>query len=138
MTTLIEDLATTLWLTRAAARSGVEAHNRLQAAKTAAGETMHRHEPIAEPIARPAVARRARTLTEAVRAYADQQARDSIATADPSHGIAQSIAIEAAADRELLSVSMIAEWIAGARKDGATTDAAIAARLVSLGCRVTL
>lgn len=134
--TLIDDLATTLWLTRAAARSGVESHNRLQAAKTAAGETMHRHDPIAEPIARPAVARRARTLTEAVRAYADQQARDSIATADPSHGIAQSVAIEAAERREM--ESWISQRIADAMHDGATTPDAIAARLVSLGVEVAL
>ena len=46
----------------------------------------------------PTIARRAHTLTEAARAYADAQGRDSVSL-DPAHGIAQADAIRDARRR---------------------------------------
>jgi len=46
----------------------------------------------------PTIVRRARTLTEAARAYADAQARDAVSL-DPAHGIAQSDGIRDARRR---------------------------------------
>lgn len=76
----------------------------------------------------PAIARRGRTLTEAIRAYADAQALDG-----PHHGTAQA-AIEVARAGE----SHLAALIDDAMRDGATTGAAIAARLVACGVVVRL
>ena len=77
----------------------------------------------------PAIARRGRTLTEAIRAYADSTALDG-----PHHGTAQAAAIEVARAGE----SHLAALIDDAMKDGATTGAAIAARLVACGVGVRL
>ena len=77
----------------------------------------------------PAIARRGRTLTEAIRAYADSTAIDG-----PHHGTAQAAAIEVARAGE----SHLAALIDDAMKDGATTGAAIAARLVAMGVGVRL
>jgi len=77
----------------------------------------------------PAIARRGRTLTEAIRAYADSQALDG-----PHHGTAQAAAIEVARAGE----SHLAALIDDAMRDGATTGAAIAARLVACGVVVRL
>ncbi len=78
---------------------------------------------------RPAVARRARTLTEAMRAYADATALDG-----PDHGAAQAAAIDVAqaAERHLAAL------IADCHRDGVTDPAAIAARLVAMGVGVRL
>ena len=77
----------------------------------------------------PAIARRGRTLTEAIRAYADSTAIDG-----PHHGTAQAAAIEVARAGE----SHLAALIDDAMRDGATTGAAIAARLVACGVGVRL
>ena len=77
----------------------------------------------------PAIARRGRTLTEAIRAYADSTALDG-----PYHGAAQAAAIEVARAGE----SHLAALIDDAMRDGATTGAAIAARLVACGVGVRL
>ena len=77
----------------------------------------------------PAIARRGRTLTEAIRAYADSTALDG-----PHHGTAQAAAIEVARAGE----SHLAALIDDAMRDGATTGAAIAARLVACGVGVRL
>lgn len=55
-------------------------------------------------------------------------------TLDPSHGIAQAVAIDAAAARE----RHLAALIADAQRDGATTPEAIAAWLVRRGVGVRL
>jgi hypothetical protein len=75
----------------------------------------------------PAIARRGRTLTEAIRAYADSTALDG-----PHHGTAQAAAIEVARAGE----SHLAALIDDALRDGATTGAAIAARLTAMGVGV--
>ena len=77
----------------------------------------------------PAIARRGRTLTEAIRAYADAQALDG-----PHHGTAQAAAIAVARAGE----SHLAALIDDAMRDGATTGAAIVARLVACGVGVRL
>jgi hypothetical protein len=74
---------------------------------------------IAEEIDAPTIVRRARTLTEAARAYADAQ----VYPAAP---------ILAAADRE----RRLAALIADAQRDGATTPDAIAAHLTRMGVAV--
>ena len=67
----------------------------------------------------PAIVRRARTLTEAVRAYADAQVYPATPILD-------------ARDRE----RHLAALVADAQKDGATTPAAIAAHLTRCGVAV--
>ena len=74
---------------------------------------------LAEEIDAPTIVRRARTLTEAARAYADAQ----VYPAAP---------ILAAADRE----RHLAALIADAQRDGATTPEAIAAHLTRMGVAV--
>lgn len=160
--TLTDEMTRTAWLVRAAARDGVAPHQRLQAARDAAEEipvtrparldpivvpfdapTAHRTASARQRIATiardprdviddtdsPAIARRGRTLTEAIRAYADSTALDG-----PHHGAAQAAAIEVARAGE----SHLAALIDDAMKDGATTGAAIAARLVACGVGVRL
>lgn len=78
---------------------------------------------------RPAVARRARTLTEAMRAYADAMALDG-----PDHGAAQAAAIDVAQAAECHLAALIADC----HRDGVTDPAAIAARLVAMGVGVRL
>lgn len=52
----------------------------------------------------PTIVRRARTLTEAARAYADAQGRDSVSL-DPAHGIAQADGIRDARRRRARQVA---------------------------------
>lgn len=146
--TLTEDLTRTLWLVRAGQpldqiareeRAKEPSVTDLPADRIAA--TLHRQRRECIPVLhvaadprdvigdtdRPAIARRARTLTEAARAYADAATLDG-----PDHGAAQAAAIDVAAATE----RRIAELIADAQRDGVTTAAGIAARLVAMGMGV--